>query len=207
MNLKIEQTLQWIESEQDMISSEDDETRSKQEAYRKREWLSALMETDNEKVVSAYHKYEQINPAKLERPGLLFWTTSWEGVTSPTTIEEMSRMSNAQIAQFLNDFKQERAAGPGVPTEKGLAETFEEYVALNPQRFVNDLQPFQSVRNFYQGRILHGILKAWRDKREFDWAKLLDFLHQLVFSEQFWSEQHETRYGGHSEVDFCSGQI
>ena len=199
---EIDRILQWIESEQDIVSSEDDETRSKQEAYRKREWLSALMETGNEKVVSAYHKYEQINPAKLEHPGLLVWTVAWEGRTSPTTIKELSDMSNAQIAQFLNDFKQERAAGPGVPTEDGLEEMLEEYVALNPQRFVNDLQPFKGVRNSYQYWILRGILKAWRDKREFDWAKLLNFIHQLVSSEKFWDEQHETRYDGHSEWIF-----
>ena len=203
---EIEQILQWIESEQDIVSSDDDETRCKQEAYRKREWLSALMETGTEKVVAAYHKYEQINPVKLERPGQLVWTTSWEGVTSPTTIEEMSRMSNAQIAQFLNGFKQEKATGPGVPTEKGLAEMVEEYVALNPQRFANDLHPFQSVRNFYQYWILRGFLKAWRDKKEFDWAKLLDFIHQLISSEQFWTEHHETHYS-RSEWIFASAEL
>lgn len=204
---EIEQILQWIESEQDMVSSEDDETRSKQEAYRKREWLSALMETENKKIVSVYHKYEQINPAKLKHPGLLVWTVSWEGRTSPTTIEDLSDMSNVQIAQFLNDFKQERASGPGVPTEDGLAEMLEEYVALNPQRFVNDLQPFQGVRNFYQYWILRGFLKAWRDKREFDWTKLLDFIHQLVSSERFWVEHHATGYGGHSQWIFAVADL
>ena len=203
---EIDQILQWIESEQDTVSSEDDETRCKQEAYRKREWLSALMETGDEKIVSAYHKYEQINPAKLERPGLLFWTVAWEGRTSPTTIEELSNMSNAQIAGLLNDFKDKGVSGPSVPTEDGLAEMLEEYVALNPQRFVNDLQPFQGVRNFYQYWILRGLLKAWRDKREFDWEKLLDFIYQLVSSEQFWTEHHETRYG-HSEWIFAVAKL
>ena len=204
---EIEQILQWIESEQDIISSEDDETCSKREAYRKREWLSALMETSNKKVVSAYHKYEQINPAKLERPGLLWWTVAWEGRTSPTTIEELSRMSNVQIAVLLNDFKDKGVSGPSVPTEEGLAEMLEEYVALNPQRFVNDLQPFQGIRNFYQYWILRGILKAWRDKREFDWTKLLDFIYRLVSSERFWAEHHETRYGGHSEWVFAVAEL
>ncbi len=204
---EIEKILQWIESEQDIISSEDDETRSKQEAYRKREWLSALMETGNEKVVAAYHKYKQINPAKIERPGLLVWTVAWEGQTSPTTIEEMSDMSNAQIAGLLNDFKDKGVSGPSVPTEDGLAEMLEEYVALNPQRFVNDIQPFQGVRNFYQYWIMRGILKAWHDKREFDWEKLLDFINQLISSEQFWAEQHETRYGGHSEWIFAVAEL
>ena len=85
---EIERILQWIESKEYVGDAEDDETRLKQEAYRRREWLSALMETENKKVVFAYHKYEQINPVKLEHPGLLVWTTSWKGVTSPTTVEE-----------------------------------------------------------------------------------------------------------------------
>ena len=101
---EIEQALWWIEAEQYIGFAEDGETRSKQEAYRKREWLSALMETKNKKIVSAYHKYEQINPAKLERPGLLLWTVAWEGDTSPTTIEELSHMSNAQIAATAKQF-------------------------------------------------------------------------------------------------------
>ena len=204
---EIEQILQWIESEQEIVSTEDDETRSKQEAYRKREWLSALMETSNKKVVSAYHRYEQINPAKIERPGLLWWTVAWEGRTSPTTIEEISGMSNVQIAALLNNFKDKGVSGPSVPTERGLVETLEEYVALNPQRFVNDLQPFQGVRNFYQYWILRGLLKAWRDKREFDWTKLLDFIYQLVSSERFWTEHHETSYRGHSKWIFAVAEL
>ena len=63
------------------------------------------METDNEKVVSAYHKYEQINPVKLEHPGLLFWTDILGRSDEPTTVEELSNMSNVQIAALLNDFK------------------------------------------------------------------------------------------------------
>ena len=203
---EIERVLQWIESEEYVGGAEDDETRAKQEAYAKREWLSALMETDHKKVVSAYHKYEQINPVKLEHPGLLFWTTSWKGVTSPTTVEELSNMSNAQIAALLNDFKDKGVSGPSVPTERGLAEMLEEYIALNPQRFANDLQPFQDVRNYYQYSILRGFLKAWRDKREFDWTKLLDFIYHLVSSERFWIEHHEIRYG-HSEWIFAVAEL
>ena len=204
---EIDRVLYWIESQKDIEGTDDDDIRTKQIAYRKREWLSALTETGNEKVVSAYQKYEQINPAKLERPGLLLWIESWEGVTSPTTVEELSDMSNVQIAEFLNGFKQERIAGPSEPTEEGLRETLEEYVGLNPQRFADDLQPFQSVRNSYQYWVFLGFLKAWRDKREFDWEKLLDFIHQLVSSEQFWTEHHKTRYDGHSEWIFAVAEL
>ena len=44
--------------------------RKKLRLFIKREWLTALMETRNEKVINAYRKYEQINPVKIEGPGL-----------------------------------------------------------------------------------------------------------------------------------------
>ena len=204
---EIDRVLYWIESQQDMEGTDEDDARAKGVAYRKREWLSALMETGNEKVASAYQKYEEINPTKLKRPGLLLWSETWEGITSPVTIEELSDMSNAQIAVLLNDFKDKGVSGPAVPTERGLADTFEEFVGMNPQRFANDLQVFQDVRHFYQYRILRGFLKAWRDKKEFDWGKLLEFIYQLISSERFWTKHHETSYRGHSEWIFAGAEL
>ena len=192
---EIEQILHWIESHQyETTLTEDDEEGTKVVALYKRKWLTALLKTGNEKVITAYQHYEQINPAKIEHPGLLWWTETWTGETSPKTIEELLDMSNTQIAGFLNSFKKQGISGPSVPTEEGLAETLEECVGASSQRFAIDLQPFQGIRTFYQYRILRGFLQAWRDKKEFDWAKLLEFIHQIVSSKRFWTEQHEIRY-------------
>ena len=204
---EIDRVLYWIESQQDTEGTDEDDARAKGMAYRKREWLSALMEAGNEKVISAYRKYEGINPAKLEHPGLVLWSEKWKGETSPTTIEKLSGMSNRQIAVLLNGFENKGASSPSVPTERGLADMFAEFVGMNPQRFADDLQVFQGVRNFYQYRILRGFLKAWSDKKEFDWGKLLEFIYQLISSERFWTEHHETSYRGHSEWIFAVAEL
>ncbi len=188
---EIGRILDWIESAQYMVSADDFETRAKVIAYRKREWLSALMETGNKEIVSAYQKYEQINPAKLEHPGLLWWTEVRWGEVRPVTVETLSDMSNAQIAEYLIKFKEENN-NLSAPTERGLAETFEECVKIDPQRFTGELHLFQDVRALYQHSILSGFLMAWRDKKEFNWAALLEFIHQTLSSERFWDEQHET---------------
>ncbi len=190
---EIDQILHWIESCKYRVA-EDDQERAKVVALYKRKWLTALLKTGNEKIITTYQHYEQINPVKIEHPGLLWWTETWEGESSPKTIEELSDMSNAQIAGFLNSFKKKGISGPSVPTERGLAETLEECVVTSPQRFANDLQPFQGTRLFYQYSILQGFLKAGRDKKRFDWAKLLEFIYQVVSSKQFWTEQYETHY-------------
>lgn len=191
---EFDQILRWIESYQYNKNRKDDEELLKIEALKKREWLSALMEMGNEKIVSAYHKYEQINPAKIEHPGLLRWTEVGWGYTSPITADALSGMSNAQIAECLNDFKQDKIAGPSEPSEEGLRETLEESAAKNPQRFTDDLQPFFMVRFQYQYALFQGFLKALRDKKEFNWEKLLNFINQIFSSAEFWSKWQETRF-------------
>ncbi len=193
---EINQILDWIESVPYSvlygIEAKDDETRVKVSAYRKREWLSALMETGNEEIVSAYQKYEQINPAKLEHPGLLWWTEVGWGYTSPITVDVLSGMSNAQIVEFLNNFKQNVIAGPSEPSEEGLRETLEEYVAANPQQFTDELQSFYGVQLQYQYSLLQGFLKAWREEKKFNWAVLLKFIHHILTSKQFRTNEHKT---------------
>ena len=190
----IERILDWIERAQYMVSADDFETREKVIAYRKREWLSALMETGNEEIVSAYQQYEQINPAKLEHPGLLRWTEVGWGYTSPIMVDVLSGMSNAQIAEFLNDFKQDGIVGPSEPSEEGLREVLEEYVAANPQQFTDDLHPFYCVQLQYQYSLLQGFLKAWRDQKKFNWTPLLEFIHHILTSKRFGVDEYKTGF-------------
>ena len=210
---EIEQILHWIESCKYIVMfAEDDETRTKVAAYQKQQWLYALLETGNEKVITAYRKYEQINPAEIEPPGhfaqipsgvisreaaesLITHLENNDGIETPSgkinriTVTELSEMSNAEIAQHLNDFPE--AGGWEDSTEQGLTEELKEYVKTNPQQLTAFLQPFQGVRNRYQHSILSGLLDAWRDKREFNWGALLEFIHQILSSEQFWTEPSE----------------
>ena len=189
---EVEQILSWVELAQYTAAfAKDDETRSKAAAYKKREWLSALLETGNEKVIAANQKYEQINPAPIEHPGLLRWTESWWGETSPMTVEKLSSMPNTQIAEYLTDFKEMETFRGSDPTENGLAQTLGKCVEANPQKFTDNLLPFQEARALYQSSLLRGFQDAWRDEKDFDWAVLLKFIHQILLSEQFWGEQYE----------------
>lgn len=191
---EIEQMLNWIESAQYTPSfSRDDETHTKVIAYKRREWLSALMDTGNEKVFASYKKYEQINPAPMDHPGFNRWTDIWAGSPSPITIEELSSFSNEKIADLLITFKEpEFVIRKSDPTEEGLAKIFEKCVVTNPKRFTENLQPFLDIQNFYLHRMLYGFIEGWRNKQEFDWAALLEFICQILLSERFWAEQHIT---------------
>ena len=98
-------------------------------------------------------------------------------------------MSNIEIAAYLKGYTEEDIGMP-VLEGRGLANTLTECVAANPQRFTDNLLPFQDVRNLYQSSLLQGCLDAWRNKKDFNWAALLEFIHQILLSKQFWTEQY-----------------
>ena len=159
----------------------------------RRKWLSLLLDTDNEKVAAAYQKYDQLhkanvaaankgNAATMPKSGAI-------GPVKPITTEELSAMSNIEIAAYLMGYTEEDIGMP-VLEGRGLANTFTECVAANPQQFTDNLLPFQDVRNLYQSSLLQGCLNAWRNKKEFNWAALLEFIHQILLSKQFWTEQY-----------------
>ena len=190
---EIDQILHWIESDQyyTVLLAEDNEKGAKAAAIYKREWLTALLATGNEKVITAYRHYEQINPVKIESPGLSRSIRIGYEEMSVMKAAELSKMSNAEIAQYLNDSQEKQFWADSI---HGLVKTLRECVEADPQRFTDDLQPFQGVRYQYQHSILSGLRNAWRDKREFDWSALFKFIDQILLSEQFWTEHFEEPY-------------
>ena len=186
---EIEQILHWIESYRYyVVLTEEGEESAKVAALYKREWLTALLKTGDEKVAAAYQKYERINPVKIESPGLSRSIKIGYEEMSVMTVAELSEMSNAGIAQYLNNSQEEKFWADSI---HGLIKELRECVAANPRRFTDNLQPFQGVRYQCQHSILSGLLNAWRDKREFDWKASFEFIHQIFSSEQFWTEHFE----------------
>ena len=170
--------------------SKDDKSHAKAIAYRRRKWLSTLLKTGNEKVAAAYEKYDRIHTENTEHPGIMPKSGA-VGPMRPVTARQLASMSNDQIADYLNNYQETEIIGMPVLAGRGLADTLAEYVEAGPQRFTDNLLPFQSVRNLYQSSLLRGFRNAWKDKKTFDWAALLGFIHSILLSEHFWNEQYE----------------
>ncbi len=189
---QITQVLKWIESKKYYIPDEikeDKENIEKILAYRKREWLSALLETKEPDVILSYEKYQRINPAKLDHPGFNFWSESWTGTISPIEKVELFNKSNKEIAEYLISYKEEE--GLRKPSKEGLSETLRNCVSENPEKFVNNMKPFLKVQRLYQHALLWGLNEAWRRKKDFTWGGILNFMSQIVESDNFWNEKNE----------------
>ena len=173
-----------------LTPTENDERHAKAVAYSRRKWLSKLLKTGNAKVIDAYKRYDRLYAENTENSGIMPKSGAVAPMR-PLTIRELSRMSNTQIADYLNNYQETEIIGMPVLVGRGLADTLAEYVEAEPQRFTDNLLPFQSVRNLYQSSLLRGFLNAWSDKKTFDWAALLGFIRHILASEHFWAEQYE----------------
>jgi len=185
---QINKVLEWIESKEYDIPGEikDSKGQSKKMlAYWKKEWLSALLVTQNSNVLSLYEKYDQINPAKLEHPGFVSWMeTEWEYESSVVKGEFLNK-SNEEIAEYFRGFKDTQNMNI-----EGLSNAFRICVSENPEKFITDIKPFLNVPIIYQYTLLLGLNEAWRSNKEFDWQLVLDFIYKIIEPYNFWNERY-----------------
>lgn len=183
--------INWIEKNEYYISEEyrdDIKIKEKIFAYRKKEWLSSLLEANNDRIKSLYNKYDSINPAELDHPGFDSWSESRWGSESP--IEEVELLSKTadEIVKYLNDFKE--SDGWKGPSIEGLTGVVKKCVSGNPGKFTEDISVYLELKRVYQQALLWGISEAWRSNKPVDWNALFIFITGILKSKDFWEESY-----------------
>ena len=207
---QIEQILEWIESKEYYIPDEfkdDEKQKEKINAYSKREWLSALLETKKPKIIKKYEEYTKKNPAKIEHPDFDFWMGETRvGSIRPIEPGDLLIKSNAEIVDYLNSFKEVR--GWEEPSERGLSDAIRKCVTDNPEKFSTDLKPFLNVHRMYQHSLLWGLWEAWRAKETFEWDEILKYTLKIVEPNSFWKEEEGTgRYNYRNQVIYVIAEL
>ena len=186
---QITKILNWIETKnyytpKDLKEESDLE---KSLAYYKKEWLSALTTTNDPDVISAYQKYEAIEPHQPDHPGFDFWMeTRWGGNVSQIDKDELLKKSNAELAKYMRDFKE--TGGWREPDRRDLSTAFRDCVSNHPEQYSADLAPFLDVNRMYQHALIWGLYDAWHAEKTFPWNNVLKFISELIASGEFWSE-------------------
>jgi len=184
---QIEQILEWVESKEYHIPQEitNIEEIERILAYKKKEWISSLLATKDEKVNLAYNKYQDMNPDEIVHPGF----DSWIGVTTgPSEIgtEAFLGKTNAEIAQYLNTL--EKGSG-GRFFQVESTRVLTAYVSTNSEQFSKGLDPFKDVHRMYQYSLLLGLREAWASGKNFPLEDVFSFMSYIVDSEEFWEKQ------------------
>ncbi|HPO29482.1 MAG TPA: SIR2 family protein [Caldisericia bacterium] len=199
---QINKILQWIESKKYYISEkikDDKDQVEKMLVNRKKEWLSALLDTKDSDVLSSYEKYNKVNPVELDHPGFNFWMETKVGYESPVTQDELLNKSNEEIAEYLANFKDKI----GDFDVEGVSDVFRNCVSENPEKFTDNIKPFLSVPRIYQHALLWGFNEAWRLKKELNWQVIFNFVSELLKSDNFWNEE----YKGYNYRNWIVSQI
>jgi len=180
----------------DWINTKDYKEKGKEAiALRKREWLETLISTNNPEVLEEYEKNKKINPKPIMYPGKVIWMDI-RGIRdmSPISAEELLKMTNEQISQYLINFKEEKFLNK--PTQEGLEDTLRKSITENPSKYTEDLQPFFKLPFSYHRVILQGLNKAWRENKSFHWENVFDYILAIIDLENynyrdFWEAEYK----------------
>lgn len=201
---QVEKMINWIEKASYISSDvkheyfkDNQEGIKKYIALKKKEWLTALLETKNEKVLEKYNKYDDINPKEITHPGYDYWFEDWQGDKSPIPKEKLLEKTNKEIAHYLIHFKEEGEWER--PSISGLSYMFRESVFEQPERFADDLDPFLEIPRIYQSDILSGITRSCRENKMFGWKRVFIFIEQIIVQDNFWEEQYQKRKHNYRE--------
>ncbi|MCK9420584.1 MAG: hypothetical protein M0R70_14525 [Nitrospirae bacterium] len=185
---QIETILNWIETQDFYFSDDKSRIPEKDKAYYKKEWLLALLDTNNEEVKRRYEAYNSINDAAIEHPGFHSWSSGggWIQDVSPIDEDEFKKKTNHEIVAYINSYKEEDEISWKDFARINLATSIRKFVSNDPVRFSTNLAPFLSVPRKYQYEFLRGFEEAWRNNKDFDWNELLPFMKKLIEDGSFW---------------------
>lgn len=103
----------------------------------------------------------------------------------------MAKGSVKDIVNFLNEFKGKNRFNETGYEEAG--QVLKQAIKANQQFFENDLKEFLKGRFVYQYYALQAFEDLWKEKKRIDWQKVIEFLKEMIDSEELWKKENEER--------------
>jgi hypothetical protein len=164
------------------IPSDDPE---KYVGYWKQKWLSLLK--DDPEFAALFEEQKKITGIDKEKFtfGTEFRVSKGFG-PSPLSTEEIVKIGNSELALKMNEFRSEKKwEGKAVA---GFSAALKDAVTADPNKFVENLHPFEEVGFIYMYKIIDGLKDAWKGRKDLNWGKLFEFIDSYVKKDQFWKD-------------------
>ena len=127
---------------------------------------------------------------------------------SPLSKEEILRMTNKELSEFLSKFKtKDWWQGP---TVGGLSYALKEAVKVEPNKFIDDLDPFEDAGFIYVYMILSGLKDVWKEMKAISLGKVFDFINRYIRKDQFWKNEYiveKDQWLGGADHEWVTGII
>ncbi len=131
--------------------------------------------------------------------------TRW-GSGSPFSAEEILQKSNQDIVKFIHGFKPKDRWEE--PTIDGLSNSLSAAVQNEPQKFSDEIELYKDIPYIYTYHIANGFREAWKNKKSFNWEKVLNFYKEYISNEKFTSGQFRLENDGWgATADWVTGSV
>lgn len=184
---ELDTIVKWIES-LDYSKYYEDRTTDEQtyiNAYKRKEWLLTIKDY-NTKAHELYDTYNELSPEEIEHPGFDIWNSGVRRLDkNPIKDDEkFCRKSVSEILEYINTFDPDKVEkDPLMNTEDwidGLAGVLGLCIQKDPQKFVSEIEFFNSLDHIYFYYIFDGLERAWKEKEKFDWGKVFEFIETIL---------------------------
>ena len=202
---EIEQILKWTETKNYNIPA-DDPNYEEIIAYRKREWLSAILESNNGAVLSRFNELGKINSTNIEHPGFDIWHGSLIGSISPLTIDDIKEKDFSELIQHFHDYSKEPKSFLG-PSIEGFADSLILTIRHYPEKYIIYCDSIIESESHFKYCWIRGLHESWRDENKtFEPANILKIIKVILQSDTFW-DKNENPEGNNYENLFISNTI
>lgn len=116
------------------------------------------------------------------------------GDRSPMTTEEILDMSNDNIVKYIHSFKPKDRWEE--PTISGFSGMLGKAIESEPLKFSEEINVYNDVYYIYAYHIANGFRDAWKNKRSFNWGKVLQFFLTYLKDERFRNGQFSIENDG-----------
>ncbi|MFA4843948.1 MAG: SIR2 family protein [Candidatus Margulisiibacteriota bacterium] len=140
---------------------------------------------DDPRFKNRYHELAKAVGKEPKEPDKKFIKALWGGEQSSLKKEEIIKMENTRLYEYLQSFKGDDGEGP---TKEGLGNALRSAVIESPAKFVDEIMMFKDANYLYVHNIIYGLVEAWKNKKEFDWKKVFDFAVEYINKPTFWEE-------------------
>ena len=176
----------------------------KSKDYWQLRWYSALRNIAPFK--DSYEKLSKSEKITYEHYENLGEISVRFGSVSPFKVEELLEKSNQEIVNFIQSFKPKDRWEE--PTIDGLSSTLGKAVENEPQKFSDEIELFKDVYYIYAYHIADGFREAWKNKKSFNWKKVLNFYKGYISNEKFTSGQFGLENDGWgATADWVTGSV
>ncbi len=172
--------------------------------YWQLRWYSALRNIAPFK--NSYKKLSQAENLTNEHYENLGKIKARIGSISPFSSEEILQKSNQEIVKFIHSFKPKDRWEE--PTIDGLSNSLSAAVQNEPQKFSDEIELYKDVPYIYAYHISNGLREAWKNKKSFNWEKVLNFYKEYITNEKFTTGQFSLENDGWgATADWVTGSV